>query len=351
MQSETKPLLNKVKAHFKKKIIRNGLIKKIKLWCVHIPIYKTPNRGVYLPCYPSLKDIERSVDIQKYNNFESRFALTYEKKKEILSDIFFERLKTVPNLEKPETLNEKINWLKLNYKNPLIIICCDKYRVKEYVRDKTGMDLCVRTIKTWENYNDIYFDDLPERFVLKVNWSSGYNIFVQDKSALSEHEKKLILKQLDIWTRPFSNSYYDSFNWGYKDIEPVIYAEEMLDSKFTRYEYKVFCFNGKPVFTLIEKEPNGANPQRVCIDLDGERLPFCFGEQTPADKYVVFPCYKRLIEISEKLSAEFPFVRVDFLVNESKFYLGELTFYSGGGFSHINPGQWNKELGDMLELE
>lgn len=332
------------------KKITNGLIKKIKIGPFYLPYYKSKRWNRTLPFLPGVKELESGIDEQKLKNYRIREELNDERKVQIISEIYERTLQKKPDLVNPVSLTEKTNWMKLHYHNPEVAVCCDKYKAKAYVEKVLGRDICVPLLKSWENSEDVSFDELPESFALKVNWSSGYNIFVQNKSLLSPREVRLIKKQLEIWMRPYSNSYYHSFNWGYKDIKPMILAEEMLDESYTEYEYKVFCFNGVPDFTLVEVHPNGPHPERVCVDREGERLPFCFGDIKIADDYRIFDCYKEILDVSQKLAGDFPLVRIDFMVREQDYYLGEMTFYSGGGFSKIHPEGWDEELGKRIQL-
>ena len=104
-------------------------------------------------------------------------------------------------------MNEKIFWMKLNYHNPMVTRCCDKFRVKDYVTEKLGDGFVVPTINSWKSADEIDFDALPERFVLKVNWSSGYNVIVKDKHSL---DIERIKKKIDYWLQPQQNSYYQT---------------------------------------------------------------------------------------------------------------------------------------------
>ena len=130
------------------------------------------------------------------------------------------------NLDNPTTFNEKINWLKLNNSDPRITICCDKYAVKQYAIEKIGDEYVLPVLGVWENPEDVDFNLLPNQFALKVNWSSGFNIIVKDKSNLNIDKTR---EQLCKWMLPSSNSYYDTFNWGYKHMKPVIYAEPYIE--------------------------------------------------------------------------------------------------------------------------
>ena len=57
-----------------------------------------------------------------------------------------------------------------------------------------------------------------------------------------------------------------------------------------------------------------------------------------------------MIDLAKKLSKGIPHVRVDFYDIDGKVYFGELTFYHFSGFEKFEPEEWDKKLGDMLEL-
>ena len=134
------------------------------------------------------------------------------------------------NLENPKTYNEKLQWLKLYYHNPLMTKCADKYLAREYIKEKIGEEYLVPLIGVWDKVEDIDFNSLPKQFVLKVNWGSGQNIIVKDKSKLNIEETK---NKLNGWLKPFSNHYYYSYEWQYKDIEPKIICEKNILNKWT----------------------------------------------------------------------------------------------------------------------
>ena len=116
-------------------------------------------------------------DVKK-EHYDMGILLTEEKKIEILKENFKKRVGYDLNWDNPQSFNEKVMWSKLNYQDPLITKCCDKFAVKEYVRETIGEGYYVPNIGVWSDPDEIDFDALPDRFVLKVNWSSGYNIIV-----------------------------------------------------------------------------------------------------------------------------------------------------------------------------
>ena len=90
------------------------------------------------------------------------------------------------NLLNPQTFNEKINWLKLFYRNDLMTRIVDKYEFKNYIREQLGDGYTVPLLGAWDNVDDIDFDKLPDKFVLKCNAQSDSKFIkiVRDKSEL-----------------------------------------------------------------------------------------------------------------------------------------------------------------------
>ena len=129
-------------------------------------------------------------------------------REDIIKKQFKEALGYELNLENPKTYNEKLQWLKLYYHNPLMTKCADKYLAREYIKEKIGEEYLIPLIGVWDKVEDIDFNSLPKQFVLKVNWGSGQNIIVKDKSKLNIEETK---NKLNGWLKPFSNHYYYSY--------------------------------------------------------------------------------------------------------------------------------------------
>ena len=288
-------------------------------------------------------------DVKK-EHYKLGAALDEKKKIEILKEVFRERVGYELNLDNPRSMNEKIMWLKLYYQNPLITRCCDKYAVKEYARDTIGDGYTVRTIASWNSADEIDFDVLPERFVLKVNWSSGYNIIVKNKE---NADFDAIKKQICEWMKPEKNSYYQFFNWGYKHMKPVVYAEEYLDQIDGQvYDYKFFMCGGKMRYMLIATDRgNDANLTHDFFDNEFNNLPFFYGGLKHANPLPSKPRnFEKMIILAEKLAKPFPFVRVDFYELGKDVYLGEMTFYPAGGVYRFVPEEWDFILGRNIVL-
>ena len=105
---------------------------------------------------------------QSYSNYLAKNSMDKKKIEETARNIFREKQGYELNLENPRTMNEKIFWLKLNYHDPLITKCCDKFAVKDYVNEVLGPGHVVPTIASWDRAEDIDFSILPVKYALKV---------------------------------------------------------------------------------------------------------------------------------------------------------------------------------------
>lgn len=298
------------------------------------------------------------IKIASYKKRKSKFnriyarrfdGLTDSKIRYCLSHLFKQYTGYRLNLRNPKTFNEKLQWLKLYYHrhpNPLITKCADKVGVREYVKEKIGEEYLIPCLGVWDNPDDIDFDKLPDQFVLKVNWGSGQNIIVRDKSKLDINETK---RQLADWMRPESNHYYDFFEWCYKDIKPQIIAEKYMDLGEDLLDYKIRCYNGVPrnLFVCSERK---TGLKVTFFDLNWKRLPFIRKYPASSQEIECPKHFQEMLKISKALAAPFPFVRADFFCLKDKLYVGELTFFPGAGHEDFKPIEWDKKLGNLLTL-
>jgi hypothetical protein len=254
------------------------------------------------------------------------------------------------NLDNPRSLNEKLQWLKLYDRNPLITQCTDKYLVREYVKEQIGEKYLIPLLGVWDNVEDIDFSTLPNQFVLKVNWGSGLNIIVRDKNNIQEESIKSRLRE---WLKPTSNHYYHHFEWGYKHIQPKITCEELIARR--GLECKIMCNNGKPDHIYAK---NTFKDDKTIVDcyfnLAWKAYPFY--RILRGVKYGVQEGFEKpwnlseMLEIASKLSGNFIHVSVDMYVEPRAIYFGELTFCPLAGMARYEPGLWDLKLGKSLVL-
>jgi len=253
-----------------------------------------------------------------------------------------------PNLRNPRTFNEKIQWLKLQYRDNLVTTCADKYRVREYVRSTIGEEHLIPLLGTYGRAEDIDFESLPEQFVLKTNHGSGQNIVCRDKRVLDREDTR---RKLSEWMRPESNHYWYSYEWGYKNIEPKIVCEEYIEQENGELpDYKFFCFNGNVRLAYVCSDRLSGSLKVDYCDPEWNRLPFWRGYPN-AETFPPPPDHlAEMIRLAEKMSVPFPFVRVDLYEVGDKILFGEMTFYPGNGTDPFNPGEWDATFGDMISL-
>lgn len=269
-----------------------------------------------------------------------------------LSDKTFSRVQFLlhqgylPNLKAPKSFNEKIQWLKLNYRDPLIQKCANKLLARDYVLENYGPEILVPLIGVYESAGEIGFEDLPQRFVCKASHGSGWNIVAKDKAKLNWAVESQKLKK---WmATDFSEI---GREWAYKNSPRKILIEQFLDGPDGQspYDYKIFCFNGKPGFVQVDTD-RFSEHRRSFYDVNWQQLPF--GLEYPIESKVLpRPIgFDEMIVIAKKLSQQFPFVRCDLYDCDGKVYFGELTFYPGKGTEWFNPKQTDTDIGAMLSL-
>ena len=273
-------------------------------------------------------------------NIKFRESITKQKFKEWLGyDL---------NLENPKTFNEKIQWLKLYHHDPLITKCADKYLVREYIKEKIGEEYLIPLLGVWDKVEDIDFDALPNQFVLKINWGCSQNIIVKDKSQFDIEDAK---NKLNSWLNPFSNNYYWTYEWSYKNINPKIICEkyiEQMDGNL--YDYKVFCFNGKAKYIGLYLNRGTDNFISIFYDTNWKRQNFTRGK-TDTELEIEEPAIlDNMLKVSSILANSFPHVRVDFYNIKDKLLFGELTFYTAAGLGRFEPVEWDYKFAELLEL-
>lgn len=272
----------------------------------------------------------------------------YNRNPELALKILY-RIQTGENLslDNPIKFNEKIQWLKLYYRNPIIPKLVDKYSVRKYVADK-GLESTLNEL-IWEGFDpkEIPFDSLPEKFVIKATHGQGFNIICTDKNNL-DYEKTT--KQLQKWLdTDFLPSYGE---WFYGIEKPRVIIEKFLEGNDGTVpdDYKVFCFNGEPEYIRVTKEVS-ENTKHNVYDVDWKlKKGYSMGFENFKEEVEKPDLLEEIIRISKILSDGFPHVRVDFFIIKNNIFFGEMTFTSGAGFGSIEPEEFNIELGNYIQL-
>ncbi|MBR3655216.1 MAG: glycosyl transferase [Elusimicrobia bacterium] len=283
--------------------------------------------------------------------YERRFEdnLTPEEIKYILEIQFEVKMGKKLNLSNPLTYNEKLQWLKLYYRNDLLIKCADKVEARGYIKDVAGEQYLVPSYGVYNSVEEIDFNKLPNQFILKVNWGSKQNVGCKDKSKFNIKQAK---KKLATWLTPKQNYYYNFFEWQYKDIKPKIICEKYLDLINDGFitDYRFFCFNGKfKIFSVVLTKADGRFINFYDADLN--YMPVKQSLPNNPNYVPKTANYKKMVELAEKLAKPFPHVRVDmFEDSEKNIYIGELTFTNWNGTKPIEPEEYDYKFGEYLDL-
>ena len=268
---------------------------------------------------------------------------------EILNRDFQQRMKRPLDLNNPKTFTEKLQWLKIFDATPIKSRLADKYAMRSWIAEKIGDEYLIPLLGVWDDFDDINFDDLPNKFVLKCNHGSGMNVIVRDKSSFDVQNAR---EKINAWL---------AFDYGfaalelhYTRIDRKIIAEKFMTNGDLPdlIDYKFLCFNGKIIYcqyltdrstnlklnyfdenwkvTTIERSdhPNSDNPEKI-----------------PPPKN-----FELMKNLAATLAEGFAFVRVDFYEIEGKVYFGEMTFTPGAGNFYYKSKGTDEYLGGLLKL-
>lgn len=253
------------------------------------------------------------------------------------------------NLVNPQTFNEKMQFLKLYNRQPIYTTMADKHAVKEYVTSKVGEEYIAKEFGCWSNVDEIDFDKLPNKFVLKTTHGCGGIKFLDKEKGFSKEELR------NFFERGLKLNYYLTCReWPYKDIKPQIIAEEFLkDEKYDVLPvYKLFCFNGEPFIAQIIQNDKQSNETVDYVDMNWNflKLKQDFPNSKKSMRIPKPEHFEEMKEIARNLSKDIPFVRCDLYVVNGKIYFSEFTFFSDAGFEKFHPKEWDLILGNKIDI-
>lgn len=257
------------------------------------------------------------------------------------------------SFKNPVTLDEKLQCLKLSYykDNPLITQCADKYAVREFVTKMGCEDILIELYGAYDNTDQIPWEQLPNKFVLKWNFGCGQNLICRNKAELNIEET---IKLINKWKKEAKYFYKYGAEMQYKPIVPKIIVERLIEPEDggAPVDYKIYCFHGKPYCLLTCTGREQGRPKFYFVDRNwnllrlnktGLEAPEGFAPKKPEG-------YELLFDYAEKLSKPFPFVRADFYLDHGKVIFGELTFTPCNGFDHNRLLSTNEMFGSMLDI-
>lgn len=302
------------------------------------------------------KALRKSETIKLYWEVISLFIaknFAFESDESFTKRTFKRRIGKDLDLVNPKTFSDKLNYLKLNYRDPLITKCTDKYLVRDYVSEMGHAGILNEIYGMYSSFGDIDFSLLPDNFFIKCNHTSGANYFYEkdrdiNVRALEKKFEFFLKKQFYLFQR----------EWNYRDIKPVIIAEKVIRDSEGRFpiDYKFFCFNGIPRLVMYcegqcdEKGERG-EPLANFYDMDFNLTDLKINNDNIMRDNISAPDnFDKMTEIAKSLSAAFPFCRVDLYNVDGQILFGELTFFHAAGLNTITPDDWEYRMGRWLDL-
>ncbi len=292
-----------------------------------------------------VKRLDARIDTTNYTiNYLYYKGLHPDSYEAALNDWYYQRTGKHMDVAHPTTYNEKIQWLKLFDNSPLKTRLTDKYMVRKWISEKIGDKYLIPLLGVWSSFDEIDFDSLPDKFVLKTNHGSGWNLIVTDKATLNFSQAK---SKFDYWMN--RNYAFYGLELQYMNIPRKIIAEKYLVELEQVYDYKFMCFNGEVKFIWVDTD-RFTDHKRTLFTTDWEKM----------DKKIMYPSaeydipkpvnFERMLDIAKALSKGFIHVRVDLYNVNGKIYFGEMTFSSESGTLTTEPKEFESEMGDWIEL-
>lgn len=254
------------------------------------------------------------------------------------------------DLKNPKTLNEKMQWLKLYDRRPEYKYMVDKITAKDYATKMLGSQYVVPLLGVWDKPEDIDFDSLPDKFVLKTNHSGGNTgvIVCKDKSKLNKQDainklNKSLKSDISVSLR----------EWVYEGMKKQVFAEELLESSTGEIDdYKFYCFDGYADAVLVCIDRQIGEPKFYFFDENWQlKRHNKRGKEAPADFTLPRPeNLDEMFRIARLLSKGIPHLRVDLYNVDGKIYFGETTFFTASGFDANRLPEADLYFGNLVKL-
>lgn len=251
------------------------------------------------------------------------------------------------NLDSPQTLNEKMMYLKLNryWDQQFVADRADKYAVRKVITEAGCPEILIDLYGAWDRVEDIEWDKLPSKFAIKCNHGSGYNIICKDKSTFDIEDAK---RKLSKW---MAEEYgVERAEQGiYSKIHKKIIAEKFIETAdgMPPKDYKFFCSYGEVKFLFVASDRINNQTKFDYYYPDWTWIPV--KNQHPN----VGPTEKpnmlgEMIRYAQILSKDLPLVRVDLYNEGDQIIFGELTFTHFGCLNSFDPDKYDLIFGQCF---
>ena len=319
------------------------------------------NVGILVTIYNNHERAHKAIkdEIENFKPFievlDNIFVMPTDLKNNILLETqlcnwFYRATGEFLDLSNPKSFNEKIQWLKLYDSTPIKTWLADKYLVRDWIKEKIGEEYLIPLLGVWDSFDEIDFNQLPDKFALKPNHGSYWKVICTDKNSLNFDELK---QNFDKWMKT-NFAFCNGYEMQYEKIPPKIICEKYLDSSGQYLpDYRFFVFNGKVKYVQVDDGGVNNPHKRSFYTPDLIMQPFSYNtrdwpmHEEPVEKP---KNYDKMFELAEYLGRDFIFVRVDFYNIEGKIYFGEMTFTPASGVMKWFQKEANLMMGNLIEL-
>ncbi|GHB22063.1 ATP-grasp fold amidoligase family protein [Shewanella indica] len=241
----------------------------------------------------------------------------------------------IPNFKCPRSFSEKIIHRKFNDDPKKYSKLVDKYTVRELVSEKVGGEYLIPLIKEVTKLSISDFNDLPSEFVMKTsNGGGGENVEVI--TDLNAFDKSELTNRFNQYLTVNVGNIVDEH---FYDIEsPKIVFEKLLKHSDGRlpsdYKFHVFKKNNLKKIIIQIDEGRFTTHKRSLFDRQLRMLDFDIQPKYSkvSTDYEWPENMDEMFDVAEKLSSDFPYVRIDLYNVDGKIYFGEFTFCHGSGW-------------------
>ena len=277
------------------------------------------------------------------------FRTKFVSDKNYLTKRFINKLGYIPNFDQPKSFNEKVTARMIFERNSLHTALADKLAVRELISEKIGHQHLVPNIGIYKKFNEINFNKLPEKFVLKCNHDSGSTMICKNKQLFD-----LKKAELKINSHLRENNYFKKREWHYKNISPLILVEQYVElffdstNNFTITTSRVHCFEGQPTYLEVDVQDDKGIDYSNIYDTSWVLQPFTVDLKKNTPAILATPKkLQEMIKLSEKLCFKQGYSRIDFLFTQDDVYFSEITLTPNAGRMLITPSEWDYKLGAL----
>ena len=243
-----------------------------------------------------------------------------------------------PDLDRPQTFTELVQWRKLNDRDARLPVLADKVRVKGYVADAIGREWVIPTLWSGGSMPAAILWQGP--CVVKSRHGCNQNIFLHQ----APRDYAGVRRQANSWTRSRYGWWLDE--WLYGEITPGILIEPYIgEPGVLPLDYKFYVFGGRVTHVQVHLG-RGARHRWILFDRDWRRVSAPSRDADPARPR----SFAAMAAAAETLAGDFDFVRVDLYDVATGPKFGEMTFYPGSGLDRFDPVGLDLTLGALWRL-